>query len=294
MMIDSHQHFWQLNCGDYTWLEPSMPALYRDYMPSELEQHLHAGAIDGTVLVQAAATEAETRFMLDLARQHDFILGVVGWFDMEAEDAVERLESLIDYGEGLLKGVRPMIHDIDDPDWVLGAHLDPVFGALERHQLTFDALVRPKHLQGIETRLLRHPELSAVIDHGGKPVIGKGSPIAWRRAMASLASRTNAYCKLSGLVTEAVDGASLQAIKDVADDIMSMFGVHRVMWGSDWPVLNLVSSYDDWLQMAKGFCGGMGPTDQQRIFGGNAAQFYKLDKTLEAPSPGEVGLGAVR
>jgi len=160
--------------------------------------------------------------------------------------------------------------------------------------LTFDALVRPKHLQGIETRLLRHPELSAVIDHGGKPVIGKGSPIAWRRAMASLASRTNAYCKLSGLVTEAVDGASLQAIKDVADDIMSMFGVHRVMWGSDWPVLNLVSSYDDWLQMAKGFCGGMGPTDQQRIFGGNAAQFYKLDKTLEAPSQGEVGLGAVR
>src|SRR5690242_13973039 len=147
MRIDAHQHFWRLDRGDYAWLSPALTPLYRDYLPRDLVPHLEAAGVTATILVQAAATEAETRFLLEIAKRTPFVAGVVGWVDMEAADVEERLAALARGGAGYLKGIRPMIQDIADPNWILSPRLDRAFDALEALELRFDALVRPVHLE---------------------------------------------------------------------------------------------------------------------------------------------------
>src|SRR5262249_27262898 len=131
MHIDAHQHFWRLDRGDYGWLAPTLAPLYRDYLPCDLAPHLDAAGMAATILVQAAATEAETRFLLEIAQSTPFVAGVVGWVDMEAPDVAERLGALVTAGRGYLKGIRPMIQDIADPSWILSPRLERAFDALE-------------------------------------------------------------------------------------------------------------------------------------------------------------------
>ena len=170
MIVDAHQHFWRLDRGDYGWLQP-IGVLNRDYLPHHLATLLKASSVDSTVLVQAAATEAETRYLLELGAEYPFISGVVGWVDFERHDAPQRIAAMVAAGDGLLKGLRPMMQDIADPNWVLGSQLDPAFNAMVEHDLSFDALVRPQHLSALRKRLRQHPNLRIVIDHAGKPNI---------------------------------------------------------------------------------------------------------------------------
>ena len=163
MRVDSHQHFWRLARGDYGWMTPDLGAIYRDFEPADLKPLLEAGGINATVVVQAADTVAETEFLLSLADEHDLIAGVVGWIDMEAGDAVATLERLRQNPK--FKGIRPMIQEIADDDWVLRPALDPVFDALAEMELCFDALVLPRHLPRLLKRLQKHPALACVIDH---------------------------------------------------------------------------------------------------------------------------------
>src|SRR5713226_8622415 len=173
MRIDAHQHVWRLDRGDYGWLTPDLRPLYRDYSLSDLRPHLDAAGIGGTILVQAAPTEAETEFLLGVAAASaGLVLGVVGWVDFAARDAHRRLERLA--RNPLLRGVRPMMQDIPDTDWMLGAALEPAFRAVVDLRLRFDALVRPRPLPNLRRLLDRYPDPELVVDHGAKPRIAIG------------------------------------------------------------------------------------------------------------------------
>lgn len=280
MRIDAHQHFWSLDRKDYGWLQPDMETLYRDYLPEDLEPLLVSCGVAGTVLVQAAASEEETLFLLDIAASNAFVLGVVGWVEMMSPSAPARLGALKEAGGDRLKGVRPMIQDIEDPDWILSPALDAAFEALVDLNLTFDALVKPHHLPQLAQRLSRHAGLKTVIDHGAKPDIANGSVSAWSRALAPLSENQDVFCKFSGLVTEAGDAWSEAVLKPYTDELVSLFGPSRLMWGSDWPVVNVAADYGRWCDTALSLVSSLRDREQRDVFGGNAARFYGL---LAAP-----------
>lgn len=276
-LVDAHQHFWRLSRGDYAWLTPELRALYRDFEPGDLAPLLAANNVAATVLVQAAATEQETHFLVELARKHSFIKGVVGWTDFAAPDAAQRIAALGAASGGVLKGLRPMIQDIADPDWVQRPELDAAFAAMIAHDLAFDALVKPAHIPALLARLARHPLLRTVIDHAAKPDIAHGGFDAWAPSLERLARETGAYCKLSGLLTEARPGATLDDLAPYVEHVLACFGPERVLWGSDWPVLDLASDYPGWLDMARRLVGRYAPGFEAKVFGETAAQLYRLE-----------------
>jgi L-fuconolactonase len=276
-VIDAHQHYWRLERGDYGWLTPDLAVLYRDYLPEELQPTLRECGVTGTVVVQAAPSEAESRFLFSLARTHPSILGVVGWVDFEAADVAARIAALIADGGGRLKGLRPMVQDIADPRWLAGDALDRAFEVLVEHELAFDALVTPLHLDALERRLRRHPTLRCVIDHAGKPTLDEGSFLVWSEHMRSLAANTSAYCKLSGLLTQFNPPLTLDVLAPYVSRLVEYFGPERLIWGSDWPVLNLRGSYREWLDLSVELIRAHAPCAIAAIFADNARRLYRLD-----------------
>lgn len=273
MKIDAHQHFWALERGDYGWLTPDLP-LYRDFGPDDLVPHLHKNAINGTILVQAAPTVAETEYMLGLCAAHPFVKGVVGWVDFEAPDVAQTLSRLAQ--NPALVGVRPMIQDIDDVNWMLGDHLTPAYQAVIAHDLVFDALTTPQHLPNLHRLLQRHPKMRVVIDHASKPDIAGGAFDGWAADMARLAADTPASVKLSGLVTEAGAGWTVADLKPFTDHLLDSFGPHRVIWGSDWPVCTLAASYEVWCAATGHLLGDLDPAQRRAVLGENAMRVYGI------------------
>jgi L-fuconolactonase len=247
--IDAHHHIWRLARGDYGWLTPALAPIHRDFDLDDLAPHLVRHGIDATILVQAAPTEAETAFLLETAGRHTVVAGVIGWTDFEAPDAAERIEQLA--RNNLLVGLRPMVQDITDDDWLLRKTLVPAFDAMIRHPLVFDALVLPRHLPRLLQIADRHPGLSIVLDHLGKPHIAAATPDPWRDDVARLSERPNVTCKLSGIATEASPDWHLDHLRPYVDHLLSCFGSDRILWGSDWPVVNLAGGYDRWHEAAK-------------------------------------------
>lgn len=274
MRVDAHQHFWKLSRGDYDWLTPELGPIHRDFLPADMVPLLRRAGIEATVLVQAAATEAETHFLLSLADQHDFIAGVVGWTDFEADDAAERIAALA--RNRRLKGLRPMIQDIPDDTWMLRPALDRAFGAMTEQGLVFDALVLPRHLGHLLELLRRHPRLRAVVDHGAKPDIAGGRFDGWARDIGRIAEETGAFCKLSGLITEAGPDWSVDSLRPYVEHILACFGPGRIVWGSDWPVCTLAGSYDAWCDATDALLAGLGEAERGAILGGNAIRLYGL------------------
>jgi L-fuconolactonase len=274
MKIDAHQHFWALARGDYGWLTTELAPIYRDFLPTDLKTLIRAAGIEGTVLVQAAPTESETRFMLELAEANDFIKGVVGWTDFEAADVSQRIAALAK--SPWLVGLRPMIQDIAEPGWMLDERLAPAFEAIIASDLTFDALTKPDHLQNLLTLLKRYPEMKAVIDHGSKPDIAGGRIDQWTDDMAAIAKETNALCKLSGLVTEAAPNWTTNDLRPYVSHLIDTFGPDRLIWGSDWPVCTLAASYRRWLATTKELLSSLTQPETDAIMGGNAVRFYGL------------------
>ncbi|MBO9477878.1 amidohydrolase family protein [Shimia sp. R11_0] len=274
MRIDAHQHFWSLARGDYGWLTETLAPIYRDFLPDDLSPLLAQAGIEGTVLVQAAPTVAETTFMLSLAAEHDFIKGVVGWVDFDAADAPYQIETLA--ADAALVGLRPMIQDIADPDWMLGDALTPAFEALVAQDLTFDALTLPPHLGNLRKLLKRHGDMRVVIDHASKPYIRDGEIAGWAEDMTALAQETQAFCKLSGMVTEAAEDWRTEDLRPYVDHLLTTFGPERLIWGSDWPVCTLASSYARWLETTDALLSDLSDTDRAAILGGNAARAYNF------------------
>ncbi|GHD62025.1 hydrolase [Thalassobaculum fulvum] len=275
-IIDAHQHFWRLARGDYGWLTRDFEPLYRDFMPADLLPLMRANGVVGTVLVQAAPTEAETRFLLDIADAHPFVRGVVGWTDFEAADVPERIAALAAHPR--LVGLRPMVQDLGDDDWLLRDDLAPAFRAVVEHDLAFDALVLPRHLPRLAALRDRHPDLRIVVDHGAKPAISDRLYEAWAADIAAIAADGRSVCKLSGLATEAGPEWTPDRLRPYVGHLLECFGPRRLIFGSDWPVLTLVGSYDDWISAVHGYLAPLPSDDRAAVLGGNAVRVYRLDR----------------
>jgi L-fuconolactonase len=280
--VDAHQHFWKLSRNDYAWLTPDLASICRDFMPDDLAPHLTGSGVDRTVVVQAATTDAETAFLLDLAQQTPFVAGVVGWTDFESTGAVDRIESLA--ANRRLLGLRPMLQDLADDEWLLRKSVAPAIDAMKTAKLRLDALVKPRHLAMLLRFLERHPGLDVVIDHGAKPAIASDAIDEWATQMREIGRSTNAFCKLSGLATEAGPDWTTATLQPYVDVLLDAFGPRRLMWGSDWPVLHLayeasaggVTPYAAWRDAATSLVARLSSHERELIFGGTAAGFYGI------------------
>ena len=280
MIVDAHHHLWRPARGDYGWLyaraNPALAMIDRDFVVEDYRALASANGISGSVLVQAAQTVAETRWLLTQARASGgLIRGVVGWIDMLSPDACEVLHELAH--DPLLRSIRPMLQDIADVSWVLQPRLDPVFRALIETDLAFDLLIRPQHLNAALALLLRYPQLRAIVDHCAKPDIARAAWQPWADDIARIARETKAYCKLSGLVTEAQSGWKTADLRRYVEHVVDCFGTQRICWGSDWPVMLLNADYVSWLEAAKQLVAPLSHGDQAGILGANAVRFYRLD-----------------
>ena len=271
-MIDAHQHFWRLDRGDYGWLTPALGPIHRDFGPADLAPILARHRIERTILVQAAPTVAETRWLLEVAATTPFVAGVVGWVDFDAPDVADAIAALS--RDPRLVGLRPMVQDIADDDWLARPALAPAFEAMVAQGLVFDALVLPRHLPRLAAVIERHPALRVVVDHGAKPGIREREHDRWHAGLAAIASHPRATCKLSGLVTEARPGDGAAELAPWTDAILGLFGASRVIWGSDWPVVNLAGGYDRWRAISLEALRGMRPSERDAVLGANAARVY--------------------
>lgn len=273
--IDSHQHFWLLARGDYSWLTPELTQLYHDYLPEHLAQALVSTNVNKTIVVQASDTEAETAFLLDLAEKTDFIAGVVGWVDMQSPNVLATLTRFSQ--NSYFKGIRPMLQDIDEVDWILQDKFAPVFDYLMANHLSFDALVREHQLSNIQVLARKYPALNIVINHCAKPHIDNKPSVYWSQQIEAFKTLENVFIKLSGVVTEASKGqVRVAQLTPYFETIMSVFGSNRIMWGSDWPVLKLNGDYEMWVNLTHSLLAQCSLEEQQNIWANTAQNFYKL------------------
>ncbi len=276
MRIDAHQHYWNPQRGDYGWLTPSLGALYREFGPSDLAPWLARAGVERTVVVQAAPTVAETRYLLNLARDEDSIAGVVGWVPLDDPGAPSLIAELA--RDPKFKGVRPMLQDLPDDDWIADPALAPAVDALIAHDLAFDALIYARHVAALHTFATRFPALRIVVDHGAKPPIRDGAAgwQPWADGIARLAALPNVHGKLSGLATEAAPGWTDATLAPYVAHLVAQFGAARLIWGSDWPVLNLNGDYLRWHACASALVAALPERERDAMFGANASAFYRL------------------
>ena len=278
-MIDSHQHFWDPTRGDYDWLHPGSP-LYQTYQPDDLAPLLEAAGIRGSILVQAAPTDAETDYLLELAHATPWVLGVVGWVDLYAHDAPSRITER--GTDPLFVGVRPMLQDLADRAWILKPEASAGLEALQERALIFDALVRADQIPTIATLADRYPRLSIVLDHAGKPPLEDlGAMAFWRTDLRHLAQRANVACKLSGLLTELPSCTPHDNVDHCIDTLVDLFGPDRLLWGSDWPVATTATEYPDWLSRCRDRVVARIPAHDEAVFGGNARRIYHLTRSQD-------------
>ncbi|SON56654.1 putative metal-dependent hydrolase of the TIM-barrel fold protein [Hartmannibacter diazotrophicus] len=277
-MIDAHQHFWTLSRGDYPWPNETVAPIFRDFSPDDLRPLLAHAGVEQTVLVQATDTVAETEFLLELADANAFVAGVVGWVDLSAPTAIETIDRLRE--SRWLKGLRPMLQNIEDTNWILRPEIQPALAHMAKKGLRFDALIQPRHLKPLLEVARAHPELNIVVDHVAKPHMGGGRAPdpAWLQGMLALAGRANVWCKLSGMVTEIGPQWQPGDIGPFARHVLDAFGPARTMWGSDWPVVDLASDYQTWVETARILTADLNEMDRERVFEGTARAFYGLEQ----------------
>jgi L-fuconolactonase len=270
VLIDAHCHVWRIGENDHEWPTSALPAIHRDFELRDLRQATNSKDLFGAVLVQSQPSERDTVWLLELAAADPLALGVVGWTDLSALDAPARIAALA--RDPWLKGLRPMLQDLAS-DWILDPRLAPAIEAMIAADLSFDALVKPRHLPAILELVRRWPDLRVVIDHGAKPEIAAGRLDPWREQMAALAEISGVHCKLSGLLTEAGDAPTAEAVAPYAKHLIEVFGPDRLMWGSDWPVLNLAGDHPSWRAMCEAW---VPPAHRAALFGETAQRFYRL------------------
>jgi L-fuconolactonase len=266
-MIDAHQHIWKIGSNGCTWPTEAEGPIFHDYSLEDLRLEALPLGVTATILVQTQEDNRDTDWLLD-AGEDELVAGVVGWADLAAPDATNRIAQLA--ARPKLVGLRPMVQD-READWYDRTELERGFRAMIDHRLVLDALVRVPHLASLERLAERYPQLPINVDHAAKPVIDSSAGFSdWYGAIARLAERPNVSCKLSGLLAEC-GSAAADAIVPYVEAMLALFGPDRLMWGSDWPVLNLVSSYGEWLAMARRL---VPEAIHKQVFGGTAARFY--------------------
>jgi L-fuconolactonase len=281
--IDSHCHFWDPGRGDYHWLDTGparLDPLRRIFTPDDLAR------LNGkrqVVLVQAADSVAESHYMLSLAGKHPQILGVVGWVDVSDLASIDDLKDLA--RNPRFKGIRPMLQDLAEDDWILSKTKPQVIRAVQDLGLRFDGLVLTRHLSHFLPFVQAWPDLPMIIDHCAKPQMHDGLDPAWVKGMTALAALPHVHCKLSGLLTELPAShldpdTAFATIRPAFDTVLRLFGPDRLVWGSDWPVLTLAAPHEVWEQMTDRLLEGLTDSERTAILGGNAIRFYGLEKDI--------------
>jgi len=276
MIVDSHQHFWQLGRFDYPWMNPSLGVLYSDYLPDQLEPNLAQNGVGKTVLVQASNSVEESRWLLNLADQHPFIAGVVGWVDMASEDVDRQLDELTSHPK--FKGVRHLVESEPADDWLIQPQVLRGLKRLSTYGVSYDLLVHTRHLKHIQKVVDACPDLKLVIDHMAKPPIASGEIDTWRQELRQVAANEQINCKLSGLVTEANwTSWTTEDLRPYVDCALELFGSSRLLFGSDHPVCLLAASYERILECFRELLKDLTSDEQQMIFETNAMEFYRLN-----------------
>lgn len=276
MIIDAHQHFWKIGHHDCTWPPVQLAAIHRDFTPQDLEPIASDLRVDSTVLVQSQPSDIDTNFLLSTADRCPLVGAIVAWVDLLDAGAPDRIAELAAHPK--VRGIRPMLQSLP-ADWILAPALEPAIAALIEHGLRFDALVLPRHLRSLEIFVRRYPDLPVVIDHAAKPDIRRGVLDPWREQIGALAAVPHVCCKFSGLLTEANPQWRVEEVQPYVDHLLASFGSRRLMWGSDWPVVNLACDYPEWLAVARRLCGETGHDDLDNLFHGTAQRFYDIPLT---------------
>lgn len=273
--IDAHQHFWEYNPQEYGWIDDSMRLLKRSFLPEDLAALTKSCGIQGVVSVQARQSLTETNWLLDLAEANRFVLGVVGWVPLTDPALEEMLSELLERKK--FKGVRHVIEDEPDDQFILGKEFGKGVAKLHSHNLTYDLLIFERHLPQTIQFVDRHPNQVFILDHVAKPRIKDTMIQPWRDNLIKLAKRKNVYCKISGMATEADWHTwNKQQLRPYLDTAISAFGPERLMFGSDWPVCLTAVDYARWVELAHEFTSDLSEDEQARIFGGTAIEAYNL------------------
>ena len=272
--IDAHHHFWRYNAEEYGWIDDSMAAIRRDFLPAELQNEIRIAGIDGVISVQARQSQEETRWLLELAGAHDFIRGVVGWAPL-TDPAVAGLLAGWRAAQPKLRGIRHVLQG--EPDaYMLSAEFNRGIAALAGPGLAYDILIFERQLPAAIELVDRHPDQVFILDHIGKPRIREHSLEPWRAQLRELARRPQVYCKLSGMTTEAAPGWTEVQLRAYFQMVLEIFGPSRLMFGSDWPVCVPTCSYARWMNLAQGWTKHLSADEQRWIYGGTAAAAYGL------------------
>jgi L-fuconolactonase len=280
LRVDAHQHFWNRGKADYPWLTPALAPIYADFFPRDLEPLLQAAGIHQTVLVQAANSHEDTAAMLTQAEEHAWIGAVVGWVPLLDEAAARRaLERYTRHPK--FRGVRHLIHDEPDPDWIMRPEAIAGLRLLAEFGLVFDVVaVFPNHLRHVPALAEQLPGLTLVIDHLAKPPIRERQMGLWAEQLAAAARFPNVHAKISGLNTAAAPGWRAADLRPYIDFALEQFGAERVMWGSDWPVCNLQGDYAQVWAETNTALAGRAPEAIDAVLGGTAARVYGLPAPL--------------
>lgn len=276
LKIDSHQHFWKFDPVRDSWIDDSMTAIRRDFMPDDLEPILNKFDIDGCIAVQADQSEVETAFLLSLADKHDFIKGVVGWIDLKAANIGERLAHYQQYRK--LKGFRHVLQGEPDRALMLSPQFTKGISALKPYDYTYDILIFPDQLGYAHQFVKMFGGHKFVIDHIAKPDIKNKNIDRWANGIKAIAKHENVWCKVSGMVTEADwQNWVLNDFEPYLDTVFEAFGPKRVMFGSDWPVCNVAGGYQQMLSIVKHYTSRLSENEQRQFWGLNATEFYNLN-----------------
>jgi L-fuconolactonase len=274
MRIDAHQHFWHFDPVRDSWITEEMSVIRKDFLPPDLAPLLADQDIQGTVAVQADQSEDETRLLLDLSKEHPFILGVVGWVDLLGPKLQERLQHFCGFER--FKGVRHIAQAEADHFLARGDVVRRI-GMLAEFDLTYDILVYQHQLPAVLSLVRRLPDQRFVLDHMAKPLIGEGVVEPWATHMRELASHPNVFCKVSGMVTEASRTGWIPGdFVPYLDVVFEAFGTERLMFGSDWPVCLLAAGYDRVVDLVEEYVQDFSQSEREAVFGGNAVGFYGL------------------
>ncbi|MDX2262328.1 MAG: amidohydrolase family protein [Gemmatimonadales bacterium] len=275
LRLDAHQHFWHYLPERDQWITPEMAVLRRDFLPEHLAPLLAANGVDGCIAVQADQSEAETQFLLDLAREHPFVRGVVGWVDLRSPQVSDRLAHFA--ADPRFRGVRHLVQGEPNDEFLLEPDVVRGIAALTPLGLTFDLLLVPRQLHAATRLAALLPDQRFVLDHLAKPLIKAGTLEPWASDFAALAAQPNVSCKLSGLITEADwDGWRPTDLRRYLDVAVETFGVERLLWGSDWPVCLLAGSYEEVREVIAEYLVRASVDERAAIFGGNAVAWYGI------------------
>ena len=275
MKLDSHQHFWKYDAAQYGWMKPAWP-IRRDYLPDDLQPLLARCGLDGAIAVQARQSVEESRWLLELADQHPLIKGVVGWVDLRSERVEDELARFAPHPRFV--GVRHVVQDEPDDDFMLRPEFLRGIGKLRQFDLRYDILIFPKQLPAAIELVRRFPDQPFVLDHLAKPFIRDGLLSPWREQIRTLAEFSNVLCKVSGMVTEAHwQNWRAADFRPYLDVVFAAFGPERLMLGSDWPVSLLAATYEESFGLVNDYLEQFPAAVREQVLGGNAVSFYGVE-----------------